>query len=212
MRRVIDQTLALLAASARSRHLRVRAGFINENKSAWIKRRLRPFPFFARLRHIFAMLLAGVQRFFIAEFVALKETRNRAVRGFELKLIQKAGFDLGQRKVALARNQSQKPIRMSVQWRWPQFLARLFGKAARVLEASEPFNRRRFRNHQLPCRSPPRHATLNQRNHTLTQIEGMASRHAAPPNQCEAQNRSFLSLRESRLTKIESKQMGNALL
>ena len=53
-----------LAATARSRHLRVCAGFINKYKSVRIKRRLRPFPFFARLRHVFAVLLAGVQRFF----------------------------------------------------------------------------------------------------------------------------------------------------
>jgi len=63
-RRVIDEPLALLAATARSRHLRVCAGFINKYKSVRIKRRLCPFPFFARLRHVFAVLLAGVQRFF----------------------------------------------------------------------------------------------------------------------------------------------------
>ena len=64
VRRVIDETLAFLAASARSRHLRICASFINKYKSVRIKRRLRPFPFLARLRHVFSMLLAGVQRFF----------------------------------------------------------------------------------------------------------------------------------------------------
>lgn len=73
--------------------------------------------------------------------MALEESRNRAVRGFELKLIQKTGFNFGQRQVALARNQSQQPFRVSVQRRGPQLRAGLFGKAARLLEPSEPFYR-----------------------------------------------------------------------
>src|SRR5208283_5181266 len=60
--------------------------------------------------------------------------------------------------------------------------ARLFGETTRRLEALAPFDRRRSGNHQLPSRRPSRHATFNQRNHTLTQIKGIASRHPAPPD------------------------------
>src|SRR5208282_6073847 len=87
-----------------------------------------------------------------------------------------------------------------------------FGKTSGFLVTPEPFYRRRFRNQQLTRRSPPRLASFDQRNRTLTQIEGMASRHTAPPNQCNAQIRSFPSPRESRSSKnSESAQVGNAL-
>jgi hypothetical protein len=49
---------------SRFRNLSTLPSFINKYKSVRIKRRLCPFPFFARLRHVFAVLLAGVQRFF----------------------------------------------------------------------------------------------------------------------------------------------------
>lgn len=72
--RVIDQPLAFLAASARSRHLRVRAGFINENQSLGIKRRLRLSPVFALLGHVFVVLFAGVQRFFYSSACGVERT------------------------------------------------------------------------------------------------------------------------------------------
>ena len=64
MRRVINKTFALGAATACPRHLRACARFINEYKPIRIKLRLHRFPVIARFRHVFAMLLAGVQRFF----------------------------------------------------------------------------------------------------------------------------------------------------
>ncbi len=150
--------------SAQSRHLGVRAGFVDENQPVRIKRRLRLFPFFARLGHVFPVLLAGVQRFFTTDAVTLEKPRNRTVRRLELTLGKKPRLYLGQRQVRRAGDQSQQPIRMVVQRRRSQFFARLFGETARRLEALPPFDRRRCRNRQLPSCGPPENATFNQRN------------------------------------------------
>jgi hypothetical protein len=59
-----NATLADRSASACACHVSRSAGFVEEHKFRDIKRRLIFFPLRAFQLHVFALLLAGVQRFF----------------------------------------------------------------------------------------------------------------------------------------------------
>jgi hypothetical protein len=144
--------------------------------------------------------------------MTLEKPRHGTVGYLQLTLLIKSHDDLRQRQIRLALHQCQQPFRMGLKRRILCFLARPFGEAARFLKALEPFDRRGFRNHQLSRRSSARHSALNQRNRTLTQIKGMTSRHSAPPNHLEAQNRSFRKQKESQNPKTDSTQRGKALI
>lgn len=59
-----DQAHAPAASAVAARHVGLGPGLVDENKMAWIKRRLMTPPSSARRRHVGAILLAGEHGFF----------------------------------------------------------------------------------------------------------------------------------------------------
>ena len=64
VRRQVNNPFTFPRTSVQAGHIGFSTCFINENKTVEIKLALSGHPFGSGFRHVFAFLLAGVQRFF----------------------------------------------------------------------------------------------------------------------------------------------------
>ena len=104
-----DQPLAERAASMQSSHVRLGPGLVDKDQPLGINFALQPLPLLAASRHVMAILLAGVQCFFIAEAGAIEEMPHTVVADLDLALAQ-FGQQLASGNIRLGRQPGADPV------------------------------------------------------------------------------------------------------
>src|SRR6266481_9978375 len=117
--------------------------------------------------------------FFEADAVAVEEPPDRTEPRLLLALIEQTALDLLQCQVGLLPNQRKQPFLMLLQRRPALALVGFGLEASGLPPALRPADRRRIPNHKLPCRRPRRRATLNNLDHSNSQIVRIP--HCRPP-------------------------------
>src|SRR6202795_3838443 len=153
----------------------------------------------------FLKLMPSRSFFFEAEAVAIEDPPARTHPRLLLTLIEQKALNLFQCQVGLPPNQRKQPFLMLLQRRPALALVGFGLKAASLPPALRPADRRRIPNHKLSCRRPRRRATLNNLDHSNSQIVRIP--HCRPPlpeKATESYSRLFVN-------PFDSQKMENAL-